>query len=193
MNIYHFHCAIRDFICQSQYFRTVPPESGGTSGWVILEALATLGGTLVIAVGAIVGARYARKANPSISGRALLRPDGSVVLVLQPALSSPGLLGIRFSKDEGHRSKVTVTEVLQSQGGLGDGAIYEAFLFDGEDYVGAGETVAETKVFHMPRPTDDLVGWRIQFFVDVGKLLRRTRWWSWDADGFVEVPTSNRL
>jgi hypothetical protein len=159
------------------------------SGWTILEALATLGGTVVLLIGAIAGALYGRKANPSISGHALRQTDGRVVLVVRPSLAAPGIIGLHIiTKDGRHKPQLSATEVLTGADGLRDGARYESPIFKDQDVVSGGETIAESRAFLMPDPTPDLVGWRVQFFVDVRKGLKRWQWWSWAADAFVEVP-----
>jgi hypothetical protein len=108
---------------------------GGTvrivaDGWAILESLSTLGGTIVLAGGAVAAALYGRKANPSIDASVHSRPE-----------------------------------------------------------VGAGETVAKTELFHLPAFTSNLVGWQVNFFVDIPKFLTfHRRWWTWAADTFINVP-----
>jgi hypothetical protein len=167
-----------------------------TNGWVVLEALATLGATVVLMAGAVVAAFYGRKANPAVEAEPTVRPDGSVVLAVRVSIGAPGVRSIRMAKTPGHTPTITVTEVLDGEGGLHDGEEYKEQPFAGvgidesDEIVSGGETVAKTTLFTLAAPTPDLVGWFVTFFVDVPKRWRRwprqMHWWSWAADTFVK-------
>jgi hypothetical protein len=163
-----------------------------TNGWAVLEALSTLGGSVVVAVGAVYAALYGRKANVDVEADAHLRPNGQVVVVVKASVSARGVRKIRIATEEGHVPTLRVTEVLDGEEGedLHDGAVYEQTdAFAEEDQVGAGETVTKVVLFHQPPPTSNLVGWRVTFLVDVPKFLTFRSWWTWSVYAFVEVPT----
>jgi hypothetical protein len=175
---------------------TCVPAHHGTGIWTIVAALATVVGSAVVLIGAVVAFRYGQKANLSIEATPYLQDDGLVVLVVRPSISSPGVRPILISDVEDHAPVVSVLEYLRGPGGLYGGKTFPGNrVFSGET-VGGGETVTKVDYFILPVQTPGLIGWRTTFFVDVPRRWnwirklsgRREEWWSWTAEVFVRVP-----
>jgi hypothetical protein len=163
-------------------------------GWEeALEAFSALGGTVILGGGAVVAILYARKADVGVAATVHPRPGG-VVVVVNASIAARGVRPIRIETQEGHTPIIRVTEVLgdDSEEGdpLYDGDYWETNnAFAGESLVGGGESVSKVVLFPVTPPAGDLVGWRVDFYVDVPRFPKRWRyWWNWTADCFVEAP-----
>jgi hypothetical protein len=173
--------------CPSVHLNPLP----ATGDWTIVEAVSAAVSAGVLLVGGGVAAMYGRKVNPTVDASATVRTDGHVVLTVRSMIASPGVLAIRIPEKPGHTPMVTVIEVLEGVNGLHHGAVYQGSpLYDGRETVGGGETVARTELFLLPPPTSNLVGWRVEFFVDVRRFVKRWQWWTWGATTFERVPDS---
>lgn len=82
-----------------------------TNGWAVLEALSTLGGTIVLAGGAVAGVLYGRTGDIDVTGMVNKRPGGLVVVVTA-SMHARGIRTIKVRTESGHTPTMRVTEVM---------------------------------------------------------------------------------
>lgn len=158
-------------------------------GWTIAGELGSAAGGAVLLVGAAVGARYGRKANPSIEAECHRTPVG-LVLTARPSITGAGPVPIRFPQSTRRGTRVEVAEVTKEPTGrLRDGRVYvgRPTLFPEGTTITGGETVTQTEIFSLPG-FELLARWRVDFFVIIPKTFRRRGYWVWATSTFVPVP-----
>jgi hypothetical protein len=159
------------------------------SNWTLVEAYSAAISAVVLLFGVYLAQRYGRRAVPSLVARTFPRGETGIGLEARIEIKSVGLKMLRVRKGRGgdsHRPTLTILEVVDS------GATYEfretdsrvVRILEGQ-VAGPGEIIRRSELFYLREPTPDVVGWRVEFDLDMQHPIRRRKWWSWQEDAFI--------
>jgi hypothetical protein len=157
------------------------------------DAFSAAGATAAVAAtvgGAVIAARYGRKATAQVEGTAY-EAAGTAMVVVRPSVRAVGVFRLVLTDDDG--CSVTVTEVWATPDGLSDGRQWRSEAVFGPNFAEGGETVSTTVVFDVGPPHPQIVGWRGVLDVAVARKFRRDRVWTWDDRIFVPAPATKSV
>jgi hypothetical protein len=161
--------------------------AAGTHWAAIVEAVSAAVSAVLLAGGAWFAQRYLARGNTSVDAMLFERSDG-FGLHVRPSIQSLGLSPLRLRHAGELAPVIEVSEYRGDDGSSFPGLRRETFTAD--DLVGPGETVTDSEIFLLSRPSTGILGWRIIF--EVG--IRRRLWlppWRWVAATFVPLPVTS--
>lgn len=151
--------------------------------WQIIGSLAA---ALGLVGAAVLGVAFSRRATVAVAGEVHPAPalHAAVLLVVTPSVTAVGPFRLKFEDEEPAGAKVEVQEVLVTEDGSKTtvGHVYPirpAFPLDNQgnqQFVGQGETLANTLFFVVGTDVPRLSGWLVCLSVASKGIRRGTHW-----------------
>jgi hypothetical protein len=152
--------------------------------WVdVFSAVGSTSAFIAAVGGGIAGLFYGDKANVTVGATAHVTAGGGVLLVVRPSARASGVLRMNIRSDIG--SRVTVTEVAATAGGLADGRQWLQDAVFGPSWIEPGETIQTTSLFDLGALPDNVTGWRVTFDLATTRRVQRSSAWYWADRIFV--------
>lgn len=163
------------------------PAGGGPDWAAIVEAVSAAVSAVLLAGGAWFAQRYLARGNASVEAMLFEHSDG-YGLHVRPSIQSLGLSPLRLRHADELAPVIEVSEYRGDRGSSFPGPRRKTFRAD--DLVGPGETVTDSEIFLLSRPSTGTLGWRIIFQVGIRRRLWRPAW-RWVAATFVPLPVTS--